>query len=538
MCRSIQTLTLAMFTAVVCMLLAPQSAWAGLPERGIILYGQVLDEGGALLTSGELRWTYTPVGGGDPVTITADLRSIDGPGGPYSYKVLIPFERGIPGFPVEAGAIGVTTASVDYVRTGEVVGTNLTMTHPITITRADVGAVKRVDFCTGCPETVKLYHSSDTNFDHKFSLRELMRFFELHVGTDDHSYHLDPASEDGFGLGAGPKQGEPHTGDYDGGADWRVSMPEVVRMIDLFASTPEHRYSHALNTADGFTKGWGDDPIRDAVNVVGAKAAAGAAGSMPGLITIQRQVSGGLPGAGPVLETTLHVDLADYDTLSAIGVIDTLPAGWSYAGASETAAPFVAPKPGATGDLEFTWFPLPDGSFSFTYAATFDAGVNVLESLASLGGEGIYRTKSGDDQFSVVVLPLGGTQFPDLDGDGIPDFMEGDGDADNDGIPNVIDADSDNDGLTDEDEITYDGDDGVDPFGPDNPDGHDTDPYNPDTDGDGTPDGDEVNDGNDPLDQGPKDTEMPVSTPMTLLLATVLIAGLAAPRVRTRKSNN
>ena len=58
----------------------------------------------------------------------------------------------------------------------------------------------------------------------------------------------------------------------------------------------------------------------------------------------------------------------------------------------------------------------------------------------------------------------------DSDNDGIPDSEEGEGDADHDGEPNYLDDDSDNDGIPDEDEA---GDD------PDNP---------PDSDGDGAPD--------------------------------------------------
>src|SRR5690606_26585779 len=37
----------------------------------------------------------------------------------------------------------------------------------------------------------------------------------------------------------------------------------------------------------------------------------------------------------------------------------------------------------------------------------------------------------------------------DDDNDGVPDLVEGDGDADGDGIPNSIDLDSDNDGISD-----------------------------------------------------------------------------------------
>tara|TARA_Y100000310_G_C20625968_1_gene785892 strand:+ start:155 stop:559 length:405 start_codon:yes stop_codon:yes gene_type:complete len=63
------------------------------------------------------------------------------------------------------------------------------------------------------------------------------------------------------------------------------------------------------------------------------------------------------------------------------------------------------------------------------------------------------------------------------------------------GIP-----DTDGDGLTDDEEINYDGDPAYNPYHPTtNPTGTDTDWNNPDTDGDGFNDGLEVNMGTDPL---------------------------------------
>ena len=69
----------------------------------------------------------------------------------------------------------------------------------------------------------------------------------------------------------------------------------------------------------------------------------------------------------------------------------------------------------------------------------------------------------------------------DYDGDGIPNDVEGDVDSDGDGIPDWLDPDSDNDGIPDSEET-------------------DTDPTNPDTDGDGWSDLQEQLCGSDPLD--------------------------------------
>jgi hypothetical protein len=88
----------------------------------------------------------------------------------------------------------------------------------------------------------------------------------------------------------------------------------------------------------------------------------------------------------------------------------------------------------------------------------------------------------------------------DLDGDGIPDWIEGQVDSDGDFIPDFLDTDSDNDGVLDIDEGSQDRDnDGIPNY------------LDPDSDGDGIPDGEEVGYENpdDPLDPGePTDTDL------------------------------
>jgi hypothetical protein len=94
------------------------------------------------------------------------------------------------------------------------------------------------------------------------------------------------------------------------------------------------------------------------------------------------------------------------------------------------------------------------------------------------------------------VVEIGSAQPADVDGDGIPDNVEGTGDPDADGIPNYQDTDSDGDGVPDSVEGTADSDgDGVpdreehngrDTDGDGDPDSQDT-----DSDDDGTLDGEE-----------------------------------------------
>ena len=106
------------------------------------------------------------------------------------------------------------------------------------------------------------------------------------------------------------------------------------------------------------------------------------------------------------------------------------------------------------------------------------------------------------------LLPDGSDDM-DTDQDGIPNHLEGPGDADGDGIPNWWDHDSDGDGIEDSEEGTADPDgDGVPAFLDDDSDGDgvlDEDESTEDTDGDGLPnfldedsDGDGIIDGEDP----------------------------------------
>jgi hypothetical protein len=86
----------------------------------------------------------------------------------------------------------------------------------------------------------------------------------------------------------------------------------------------------------------------------------------------------------------------------------------------------------------------------------------------------------------------------DSDNDGIPDSEEGDGDRDNDGIPNYLDDDSDGDGISDADEV------GDDPEDPRDSDGDGVPDFlDPDADGDGVADVYEV--GEDPQDPADHD---------------------------------
>jgi hypothetical protein len=129
-----------------------RTTFAGIPEPGMILYGKVVDNQGGLVTAGELTWIYTAAGGADPVTVTTELRQIAGPGGPFSYRVLIPFEREIPGYPASANTIPVPPTPVQYTRIAMVTGTDISMSDMVSLSKAARGTVELITLSAGSLE--------------------------------------------------------------------------------------------------------------------------------------------------------------------------------------------------------------------------------------------------------------------------------------------------------------------------------------------------------------------------------------------------
>lgn len=514
----------------VCALLLAATAHGGVPHPGFVLYGKVLDENGAELNSGQLVWSFTPENGGAPVTLSVELDTIEGQGGPYAYRVLVPFEVAVPGYPVNSDAIELPTATASYVRQGSLAGTPVIMEHVVALSGADVGAAKRVDVCVGCREEAFTKHSADTDGNLRFSLSELLRTFELHTATPTHDYHINPMMKDGYGIGAGDRSGAPHTGDYDDGSDWVLSGPEIVRMIDLFSGSPDHAYASDATTPDGFKKeaGNGKSVSKSALSdgLVQASAA-----SVFAPLAATRTISGGAEGARAGI-VDVNVEITGRDPgLTGLGVTDILSAGMVLDGVAPN-GPALAPKAGTQGTLDFAWFPAPSLPAVLNYSLNV-SGMNAQEFLGA-SDEGYYRIASDEREYAVAWnhrVSTDGSQDLDTDGDGIADSRELGGDSDGDGVPNLFDVDSDNDGLSDQDEAMLDGSPIYNPYDPStNPLGTDSNINNPDSDGDGVSDGEEVENGQLPL---PANTPLPVAGGAGLAaLCAAFAAGIARARKR------
>ena len=89
-------------------------------------------------------------------------------------------------------------------------------------------------------------HSADMDGDWRISLSELLRVIQLY---NSDGYHVEPDTDDGYAPGLGSTNGMHHSADYLG--DWRITLPELLRVIQLY-NAPSGFYYIADNTEDGY----------------------------------------------------------------------------------------------------------------------------------------------------------------------------------------------------------------------------------------------------------------------------------------------
>lgn len=90
-------------------------------------------------------------------------------------------------------------------------------------------------------------HSADSNHDWRISLRELLRVIQLFNSI---GYHCFPDSEDGYAPGAGDiAECLNHLADYNG--DWIIDLSELLRLIQLYNSDSGFYYI-SDKTEDGY----------------------------------------------------------------------------------------------------------------------------------------------------------------------------------------------------------------------------------------------------------------------------------------------
>jgi len=425
-------------SVVTTLLLVSCAAFAGLPEPSHIVWGRVFNGDGEPATNISVVVTFTPVEEGTPITGTTQT-SDNG-----SYRIVAPMETVMPGFPLSTGALSGTAAPVVFTRTVEAVGIG-NATAEVEVSDLTIGKAARVDIGEA---GAHLFHSGDSSRDFRFSLGELLRMNQLYRETPEAAYHCDPDGVEADGYAAGENTAaqdcDPHRGDYNA-QDWRFSVGEMVRITQLFMGTPEHAYHPDIDGEDGFAVGPWD--------VKKAKSLLSPAYMQPyGYISARRGP------AGIIVTFTLTWDTSAGSPVIAMGYESMLPAGWSYLGMERGVVPVLQPAAGKSDDLGFVWQEnwLQKGGCYGEFTFEIQAGdVIDLEQVRSLAGEMVYRVldEEGEKRAPTAFMD-------DLDGDGIPDYLEGPGDADGNGIPNALDLDSDSDGVPDEEEYLQ----GTDPY--------------------------------------------------------------------------
>gem|GEM_PF-793928 len=146
----------------------------------------------------------------------------------------------------------------------------------------------------------------------------------------------------------------------------------------------------------------------------------------PTNLTFTRELSGpGVAGTtnmyyvpGETIDVTIHIDKEGPQDITALGFQDTLPAGWTYVGPSNTDTlppgfPPVFPPAGQTDLLEFAYVSVPAFPVEFTYTVQVPAdesgpvtiGGDIVVGTETKSSAVVYRT-CGDSIFSPKVETL------------------------------------------------------------------------------------------------------------------------------------
>jgi hypothetical protein len=131
----------------------PSGQAAGIPEPSLTLYGKVLNTfNGATtrVTSGEILWTFKPLGGGAWVTITNRLTNINDQ---FSFVLQVPCESEIIGVLLSPNTLKVPTSPAQVDRSTVLVNTQaVTLVNPaqaiMTLAANERGRIERVDLQT------------------------------------------------------------------------------------------------------------------------------------------------------------------------------------------------------------------------------------------------------------------------------------------------------------------------------------------------------------------------------------------------------
>lgn len=109
-------------------------------------------------------------------------------------------------------------------------------------------------------------------------------------------------------------------------------------------------------------------------------------------------------------EVTLQIEYSG--ELTALGVQEIIPDGWSYVSVGGDDAPTVPPAPGATDTLDFAWITAPASPVAFTYTVQVPEGESGEKPFT---GEILYRRHAGEITETISATTAQKKTFHDAD---------------------------------------------------------------------------------------------------------------------------
>lgn len=127
-------------------------------------------------------------------------------------------------------------------------------------------------------------------------------------------------------------------------------------------------------------------------------------GPDPALALTRVAAGGGVFTPGGTLDITVTLTVAGAAPLTALGLLETLPAGWAYVEiVSGPATPAIVFPRDGTDDIEFAWYTMPAFPASFTYrvAVPADAGPEEI-----LSGVALFRAGGTELRSNAAITVL------------------------------------------------------------------------------------------------------------------------------------
>jgi hypothetical protein len=129
------------------------------------------------------------------------------------------------------------------------------------------------------------------------------------------------------------------------------------------------------------------------------------------LAMVREIANGGAYSPGGTLDITLTIAQEGDKPVRALGIIETLPDGWTFEATADGNTPDLSPPKGRTPTLEFAWINVPEFPVTFTYRVNAPATANTPLEIT---GQTLYRTDGPELRTPVAssTLAPGGPPAP------------------------------------------------------------------------------------------------------------------------------